>query len=188
MPEYKVRRSLPMAHNREIGRIVTHWSHLEWRLKNVVYVLLGIGPKEGRLAVREIRASSYATMIEDLLDVKCVSVSIDLGNFRKLLSELGDHRNRLVHGVWLKHPSYSDPVLQLTKGESTPDPTNPAGKRKRVIDPEGILVKADELRKFVPLIDRAAATAGRLELEVRRAFTSRAKPVLRWRRRPRSRI
>lgn len=110
MPEYRIRRSLPVAHSREIGRIVTHWSFLEWRLKNVAYALLGIGPKEGRLAVRQPRASDYVTMLQDLLDLKHVPVSVDLQKFRKLLNDLGDYRNSLVHGVWLKHPSYSDPV------------------------------------------------------------------------------
>ena len=62
MPTYPVRRKLPVAYSTEIGRIITRWAWLEWELKRVAYTILEIGPKEGRLSVREPRAHDYLTM------------------------------------------------------------------------------------------------------------------------------
>lgn len=168
MAEYKVRRRLPAAHCREIGRIITRWAFLEWRLRNVAYILLNVSPKQGRLAIREPRATDYLTMLQDLMDLAKVKVTADFAAFHKLLEVLGNHRDRLAHGIWIRHPDFKEPILQLTKGSWRPDPTGP--KAKRVISPEGALIRLRELREFVPLIDRAIDSSARLELEVSRAL------------------
>lgn len=155
MAVYKVRRRLPTAHCTQIGRIVTRWAFLEWQLKNVAYVLLNVGPKEGRLAVREPRATDYVTMLEDLIRVRGINVPFAFKKYKDFLEILVNHRDRLAHGIWLKHPGFNEPVLQLTKGKWNPDPQNPKRKTKRIIEPEGALIRLKELREFVPLIDQA---------------------------------
>ena len=70
MPTYPVRPNLPVAYSTEIGRIITRWARLEWELKRIAYTILQIGPKEGRLSVREPRAHEHLTMIEDLMRVR----------------------------------------------------------------------------------------------------------------------
>lgn len=164
MPTYQVLRRIPSAHSKEIGRIITRWAFLEWRLKNVAYALLNVTPKQGRVAVREPRATNYVDMLRDLLHLAGIQVSVDLVDYQKLLEVLAGHRDRLAHGIWLKHPDFKDPVLQLVKGKWQPNPQKP--KAKRVIDPEGALIQAEELRQFVPLIDQAAKVAGQLEIQV----------------------
>ena len=56
MSEFPVIYNLPADHEREIGRIMIRWAHLEWKFKHTCYLLLGVGPKEGRLTVREPRS------------------------------------------------------------------------------------------------------------------------------------
>ena len=88
MPKHKVRKRLPVAYSTEIGRIISHWAYLEWRLKNVTFALLDVGPKVGRLAIREPRASDYIGMFIDLMAVKGIEVSTDLKALKKLLAGL----------------------------------------------------------------------------------------------------
>ncbi len=172
MSVYPVLLSLPVSHSREIGRIITHYAHLEWRLRLVIYALLNIGPKEGRIAVRETRAEEYVTMIEDLLSVKKIRVNVNSKKSKKFLTLLREHRNTLAHGIWVKHPSSRSPVLQLAKGIWQPDPSKPQRRARRIIEPEGAVIRVTELRQFVRLIDQAARTAAKLEGEVRAALVS----------------
>ena len=172
MAEYPVRRRIPTAHSIQIGRIITRWAVLEWRLRNTIYALLGIGPKEGRITVREQRAENYITTIKDLMKIKRISIQFDLIKYIKFLKILREHRNNLAHGIWLKHPDFEEPVLQLIKGKWNPDPSNPKTKTKRVIDPEGALIRPQELRQFSQLIDKAIDAAAQLEDQVTRALAS----------------
>jgi hypothetical protein len=52
MREVPVTTDLPAALFREIGRVVVAYANLEHRLSTMIYVLLGVDPKRGRLAVQ----------------------------------------------------------------------------------------------------------------------------------------
>lgn len=172
MNTYKVRKTLPTAHSTQIGRIITRWALLEWRLRNIAYRLLNIGPKEGRLAVRDPRATDYVLMLEDLMNLKGLKIPFNFVEYRKLLEILGTHRDLLAHGIWIKHPDFKEPVIQMTKGKWSPDPTKPGEKAKRLIKPEGALIRLKDLREFPPLIDRAIKGAEILEHHVSVALDS----------------
>jgi len=173
MGKYPVIRKLPAAHCREIGKIITRWAFLEWRLKNTGYLLLNIGPKHGRVAVRELRVCDHLTMIQDLMEINDVSVSgFDFAKFRKLLETVGNHRDRLAHGIWIKHPDHRSPILQLTKS-SYLLPTK--GKTKRIIKPEGVSIDLAGLREFVPIVDMTVKYGDILERLIRAALASSRK-------------
>ena len=172
MTEFPVLEKLSDAHSREIGHIVTRWAFLEWRLKNVAYRLLRVDQKEGRLAVREMRADDYLTMIEDLIKLNDLPIDFDFKKYKKVLSNLESYRNLLAHGIWINHPKHRSPVLRRTKGNWKPDSKNPKLKLKRVLNPEGVEVSVTELRQFGPLIGKAARAAAGLEVAVGRAIAS----------------
>ena len=56
----------------------------------------------------------------------------------------------------------------MIKGSWSPDPDNPKKKAKRVINPEGALIRSKELREFAPLIEQAIKAAIDLEKQVER--------------------
>ncbi len=172
MAVYPVRRRLPTAHSTQIGRIITRWAVLEWQLKNIAYALLNIGPKEGRLAVRETRVEKYIDMIEDLMKLKGLPVPDDLADFKTTLKILESHSNRLAHSIWIRHPDFKEPVMQLLKGKWQPNPKEPKRTVSRLIEPEAVLIRLKELREFALLIDQGVDAAGRLEKYVTRALQS----------------
>jgi hypothetical protein len=83
--ELPITLKLPSFLLRDIGRIITHHSVLEWKLSRIVYTLLGIDPVAGRIAVREPRTTDRLEMIVDLLKLKGISVSADLDGIREAL-------------------------------------------------------------------------------------------------------
>jgi hypothetical protein len=61
---------LPTCLFEEIGRITIIFSRIEWLLGRIAYAVLGLDRTEGRIAVREPRATERLDMISQLLAYK----------------------------------------------------------------------------------------------------------------------
>ena len=153
MPTYPIRKKLPVAYSTEIGRILTRWARLEWELKHVAYAILQVNQAEGRLSIRETRAHEYLTMIEDLMQVRSLSFSTELKPHVKpaktALEKLGSLRNALAHGVWIKRPETTLPVLQLPSGGLTKLPNLLNKLPKAKIEPRALVIELSGLRAAV---------------------------------------
>ncbi|MCZ6496530.1 MAG: hypothetical protein O6924_10175 [Alphaproteobacteria bacterium] len=170
MATYPIIQNLPVAHNREIGRLITQWALLEWKLKQIAYDLLVVEPPVGRLAVNEPRVVDYVTMLEDILRVKKLKIDVDLKKLKTALSELANHRDRIAHGVWLKRPKTRSPDLQIIKGSWQPDPNKP--KVKAVIHPRSVTVRVQDLQILVAKVKTLIEIVDVLTVQVRHALAS----------------
>ena len=150
MPTFPVRKKLPVAYSTEIGRIITRWARLEWELKHIAYTILQVNQAEGRLSIREPRASEYLTMIEDLMQVRGLSISTELKphmkQAKKALEKLGNFRNALAHGIWIKRPETRLPVLQLPSGGLVKLPRTTKKLPKAKIEPRALAIELSGLR------------------------------------------
>ncbi len=166
MTTYPIIQNLPVSHTREIGRFITQWALLEWKLKQIAYDLLAVEPPVGRLAITEPRVVDYVTMLEDILRIKRLKVDVDLKKLKTSLSELASHRDRIAHGVWLKYPKTRSPTLQIIKGSWQPDPKKP--KVKAVIHPRTVAVRVQDLQILVAnvktLIEAIEILTGKVRL------------------------
>ena len=122
MAVYPARYRLPVSYSTEIGRIITRWAYLEAVLRTTAYLILRVGAKHGRVAVREPRVVDYVTMLQDLMHLESLKTRVDLKTLKKSLEEIEALRHKLAHGIWLKHPSTKLPVLQIVKGSYPPSP------------------------------------------------------------------
>lgn len=141
------------------------WAYLEWQMKQISYLLLGINRKAARIAVREPRASDYVTMIQDLAELKEMPLRVQWRALKNHIDELLNHRDRLAHGVWVKHPDHKMPCLLLTKGKWQPDSGGPAYKAR--INPVAVPVTVEDLRSIVTAIDSLADHLRKIEDAVR---------------------
>lgn len=67
---YLVRYRLPTKYSTAIGRMITRFAALESALRNLIYALLELDPKMGRVAVRNPRIEESFTMIRDLMGLR----------------------------------------------------------------------------------------------------------------------
>ena len=161
MGVYPVRKKLPVPYNTEIGRIITRWALAEFALRQVAYLLLGLGPKEGRIAVREPRVDDYLTMILDLMLVYKIKSSVKTTKLRNLLRECESIRDKLAHGIWLKHEGSKVPVIQEVKGKYPPSPGAKSVKAR--IDPRATVVPIETLRQCTKNIEHCIAQIYKLK-------------------------
>ena len=113
---------LPAWLNREAGRIIIRWAHLEFRLQQIVWHLLLVTEEQGRVAVREPRVSDRIDMIVDLAKLR--NLTIDFDRWTKIKTDaepLNSKRDLLAHGIWALHPDQTWMVLNTEEiGRKTP--------------------------------------------------------------------
>ena len=142
----------------------------------VIYLLLDIDPKRGRLAVREPRATDRLIVIKDLINLSNITVTLDLTSLSTSLAKVQSERDRLAHGIWLRDQSTNEILLRVTKG-TLQTAKGRREKTKRVISPEGIIFGVSECRKLTEDIREAAETIELLGFEIDEALrASRKKP------------
>jgi hypothetical protein len=144
--EYK----LPANFNREIGRIMVHWAYFENASRRVLWDMLKVGPKIGRVAVRDPRIDDRLEMILDIAYLN--KIKIDQSRIKTLISRTNEvlkWRDLVAHGIWI--PTGSGWLVQMIGGNYPKD--YETEHRKRRIHPEGVNVDVDGLRTVTDGID-----------------------------------
>jgi hypothetical protein len=175
MKTYPVRKSLPTNYYTHIGRFVSRWAYLEWRMRRMTYALLDLGQKHGRVAVREPAVVDHLTMIEDLIFLDGLEVQTKLGPWKQPLAEIESYRNKMAHGIWVKRPDSKLPILQDTKG-SHPQAIDPRPQaRKARINPKAMAVTIDDLKGWTRATNSAVEMLEQLGAEIDRQRALRRK-------------
>ena len=151
MGVFPVRNQLPVSYYRDIGRVIFHWARLENELKDVIYTLLSIGRKEGRIAISTPRADQIVERITDLISIKGLATKVKLKEYQSAVQILRVGRDAIAHGIWADHPGSKNPVLQRTSGSISPEP----GQKKvsARIFPGALDVEPGDLRKTAQQIE-----------------------------------
>src|SRR5689334_21042598 len=136
MQQMPLTLDIPGSFCREIGRIMVNHACIECRLRHIAYDVLGLDPKQGRLAVKEGRTHERLTLIEDLLGLRRLTVPTKMGPLKAKLQQLTVQRDQLAHGIWGR-PENGDLHLRITRGEWQPI-KGQRGKTKRLVKPETV--------------------------------------------------
>ena len=164
MKSFPVRRRLPVAYSTEIGRIITRCAYLEHCMQELVFVLLHLHPKAGRLAVRRPRQTDYFEMLIDLIKLRNLKSSSNLNKTASAIKKAYQLRDALAHSIWIKHDQTDTPVLQYLSGSYVPIPG--AKKVKRRIDPDAMEISLETLRKNRKNIEVISKTIQKIKAEV----------------------
>ncbi len=119
MSTFPTRYELPVAYSTEIGRIITRFSYIQWQVKTCGYIVMGVDPKVGRMLVREPDLSEHLTLIQEIMKLQGLRTTVKMTVLKHAIQQIESFRNRLAHGVWVKHGKTKTPTLQVTKGTYT---------------------------------------------------------------------
>lgn len=164
--EVKVVRDLPASLTREIGRVMVHYAHLEYRMSAITANLLGVSRTEGRMALREPRLKEWLALLVQLMRAKGLEPEIDIPTLQTAFEQATIQRDQLAHNIWCRNPKYPNRVfLRLIKGSWQPV-KGQKGKTSRVIEPEGVEYDVDDARSLVALIDAAIEKLNELGFQI----------------------
>ncbi len=162
-------RRISNAYAGGIGRVISRWGYLEWLLTDITHRVLGMGPKQGRLVVRDARAYERIETIDTLMRLRQLKTNVNLRELASDLKSAESDRNLLAHGMWIKHPRTGRLHVWFIRGAWRPDPKKPKVSRK--IKPEAVRKAPADLRACYREIDRLIGELKKLRAEVEKAVT-----------------
>ncbi len=171
MRELPVVTNLSIALTREIGRVIVGHALLELCLSRIIYKLIDVDPKFGRLAVREPRAIDRLELIFDLAEVQGIRLKINKTLYRDAVKVCVSQRDQLAHGIWVRDPKTRMLFLRITKGSWQPV-KGQRGKTKRLIKPEAIQYNAEDARVLRQIIDQTTSMINELGVAIQAALAS----------------
>jgi hypothetical protein len=165
MATYPIWHRLPTSYHAAIGRTVVRFAILESTWRRLVYDLLELDPKFGRVAVRSPRASDAFAMIQDLMSLRGFKAETDPKTLGKMCKDLEEFRDKIAHGVWVKHEKSNLPTLQVTAGSY---PSTKGGESvKARIDPVAFNVSLKVFQSYIAGIDNAIKGVKQLAKELK---------------------
>lgn len=121
-----------------VGRIMAHWSFQVWLLQQCTYTLLGVGDKQGRLAVRDPRPDEHVKMIQDLMKLAGFETKLKLSELMEDLRTLKGLRDNIAHGVWTQNMETGRLTLSIDSGIWVPHKKSEKVSRRVVPEARGI--------------------------------------------------
>lgn len=146
-----LQKSIPAYLARPMGQIIAKWAYLEYRLSTIIWNIMGVDEKVGRLAVNDPRAKQKWETIRDLLFLRGHEL-----NERKYkiaydaLEEISELRDLLAHGLWAC-PNGKWGVVKF--GGKLEDQTLHKIERKRRIRPESFEATPQGMAPIIENID-----------------------------------
>jgi hypothetical protein len=135
---------LPGSITKEIGHIMVRWAFLEHKIQQIIWNLVQVTIPMGRLAIREPRAEDRITLIQQISDLRGISISDDhITKIKSEIKQVSPDRDLLAHGFWFR--TANGWSVALTRGKWSD--SEPHSKYKSVV-PEAVHVTPDALRKI----------------------------------------
>lgn len=100
-----------------LGHITSRWSLIEEVLAEIIQKLTGHEDRVGRAITAELSTIQRVSLIGALID--CANFHETLALWRltiKVVDDLRNFRNEVVHGVWAVHPQYNFVLRNKAKG------------------------------------------------------------------------
>lgn len=161
---------LPEDFSHEIGRIIVYWAFLEHYVQRIVWLLLKVDAKRGRVAVRDASMERLIDMIADLASIEAAKLET-LDTFKSKTSKAAGDRNLVAHGLWMKYEDGSWYVQDI-KGSHPKDVKGLQSHKRRIV-PGSVKMDAEKLRSITAEIKRLIGSAKSLQEEVAKLMASR---------------
>lgn len=151
--------ALPSPLAAAIGNIVARHSYLDWVLGQVLYSLMEISLKQGRVVVRPPRAAEYVQAVRDLYAFHKLETRFDFDGLALRLDRAEAARHLLARSVFMRDLDASNDRIHLARGPWAAS-TDVAG---RLAPLEGLAVDRAFLAKRRAEVEEAIRAAEKLQ-------------------------
>jgi hypothetical protein len=130
-----VTRALPAAIAGAIGQIVARQAYLEWVLGQVMYDLMEISIKQGRVILKFPRPGQYIAAIRDLYDFHGITAAMSLEDLSRKLDVADRTRNVLTRSVYMRARGTAREIV-LARSPWDPGPGGETQPEAQVVNEE----------------------------------------------------
>jgi hypothetical protein len=136
-----------------IGKIMVDYAYFEHCLSSLIYVLMDVNSKVGRITVRSPTAVDSLKIINDLLKLRGQKIE-GYSSIQKRTENIQARRNQLAHGVWV----INDGKIKLRILNDSFEPIKGKGKVKRKITPQIIPYTAKDCIELIKEINKLSVS------------------------------
>ena len=115
-PTAPIAGELPPSIAAAVGRAIARHSYLDWLLANILYALLSIPIRQGRVAVKIPPPPLYITTVADLLAYLRLHMDFNLEALQRKLVAADQARNILSHSVFTRDARSGKIHIELVSG------------------------------------------------------------------------
>jgi len=130
-----VTKALPAPLAAAIGQIIAREAYVEWLLGQVMYSLMEISIKQGRVILKYPRPGQYVAAIRDLYDFHAIEPQVSLEDLSRKLDVADRTRNVLTRSVYMRGPGKAGELV-IARSPWDPGPGGESQPETQVVDDE----------------------------------------------------
>lgn len=173
-----VTRPLPAPIAGAIGQLIARQAYLEWVLGQVMYSLMEISIKQGRVILKLPRPGQYIAAIRDLYDFHGIEPAVSLEDLSRKLDAADRARNVLTRSVYMTAGGRHADIV-IARSPWDPGPGGETQPETQVVDDDFLGRSRKTIENAVAAVEKFQATTNDL---LRRLY-ERRRTQRRWDRR-----
>ena len=130
-----ITKPLPSALAASIGQVVVRHAYLEWVLGQVIYSLMEISVKQGRVIMKYPRPGQYVAALRDLFDFHGLEPTMSLEDLARKVDVADRTRNVLTRSTYMRDPDERG-VVRIARSTWDPGPGGETQPETQVVDAE----------------------------------------------------
>jgi hypothetical protein len=130
-----VTKALPAPFAATIGQIIAREAYVEWVLGQVMYSLMEISIKQGRVILKYPRPGQYIAAIRDLYDFHAIEPAVSLEDLSRKLDVADRTRNVLTRSVYMRGSGKAGELV-IARSPWDPGPGGESQPETQVVDDE----------------------------------------------------
>lgn len=130
-----ITKPLPAALAAVVGQVVARHAYLEWVLGQVLYNLMEISIKQGRVILKFPRPGQYIAAIRDLFDFHGIEPTMSLEDLARKLDAADRTRNVLTRSIYMRDPDERN-VVRIARSPWDSGPGSETQPETQVVDDE----------------------------------------------------
>ena len=164
---------LPEAFAAAIGAMVARHAYLDWVLGQVMYDLMEISIKQGRVIMKMPRPKVYIAAVKELFEFHSLEARFDFADLGEKL-ELADCAVReLTRSVYMRDTSSRKVSVQLVRSPWDPGPGGDTQPEAQVVDERFLARRRKEVDDAVKAAEKLRTLTDKL---LRESHARRARP------------
>lgn len=152
---------LPAAIAASIGVTLARHAYLDWVLGQVMYSLMEISIKQGRVIMKLPRPSHYIAAVKDLFGFHGLDTGFDFEDLARRLETSERTRNLLTRSVYMRDSSSKAVAIHLARSPWDPGPGGETQPESQKVDRKFLAGRRKDVDDAIRAAEKLQAVANR---------------------------
>jgi hypothetical protein len=151
---------LPAEIASPVGALIARHTYLDWVLGQVMYNLMEISIKQGRVIMKLPRPRVYIAAVRELLEFHKLHVKFDFDGLAERLEAAERARRELTRSIYMADSD--DGSIHLARSPWDPGPGGDMQPESQAVDPRYLAAKRKDIEDAVAAAEKLRALTGKL--------------------------